>query len=519
MNPQNPKKISRREFLKVTAVSGVALGTGMLLSSCAPSSMPAIVTNKPTGTLRLSLGEPINSVQWDPDVPFGFFDDMWKSLVHEPLWKFDDQGNIVPGLANKWELSPDFLKLRVYLQKGIKFHDGTVVKAEDIKANIDRLGDPKAGLNHSLYLMFGITSQIVDDYTIDIIPPAPFSTMVENLAAIHMIPASDISNPAKLKQRPIGAGPFRWVKFENDGCYFEANEDYWMGKPKVANIVLQYIEDLQARASSLQTGEYHATLRPSLEIYPTFQNNSNYQLVGLRAYPNSSIYLFQHKNPALANQDIRKAMVMCWDRPTVIPKIVGSLQPLMDSILPPTARYYTPQTQYPFDLSQAQSLVAGSGITNVSLKMATSSLAPFQSDLDQVFAEGLTKLGFNVDLVPLDVGTYRSTYVNYDINMNGLPSPDPDPDIMLSLETGVLGSMLFNIKDPKGAQMFADTRTATGTARAQKLDALSKYLWDMQNLQPEYDWSTADLIGPKVKNYKKAHAYGNYLIWQVEVTD
>lgn len=270
MKPQNPKKISRRDFLKMTAMSGAALGASMVLSSCGvkqlpppatkapqtalPTSMPTVITNQPTGTLELSLGEPINSVQWDPDVPFGFFDDMWKSLVHEPLWKFDDQGKIVPGLANKWELSPDFLKLRVYLQQGIKFHDGTEVKAEDIKANIDRLGDPKAGLNHSLYLMYGIKANVVDDYTVDIIPPAPFSTMVENLAAIHMIPAADINNPDILKQRPIGAGPFRWTKFENDGCYFEANEEYWMGKPKVKNIVLQYIEDLQAREQPANRG-------------------------------------------------------------------------------------------------------------------------------------------------------------------------------------------------------------------------------------------------------------------------
>lgn len=191
----------------------------------------------------------------------------------------------------------------------------------------------------------------------------------------------------------------------------------------------------------------------------------------------------------------------------------------MNSVLPPTARYYTPQEQYPFDLDKAKSLVAGSGITDVSLKMATSTLAPFQRDLDQVFAEGLTKLGFKVDLVPLDVGTYRSTYAGYDINMNGLPSPDPDPDILLSLETGILGQMLFNIKDDEGAQMFADTRAVTGQERAQKLDALSKHLWDMQNLQPIFDWSTADLIGPKVRNYKKARAYGNYLIWQVEVVE
>ncbi len=535
MKLQTSKKISRRDFLKMTAVSSAALGTSMVLNSCgikqptptetavlptaSATSVPTVITNQPKGILRLSLGEPINSVQWDPHAPFGFFDDMWKSLVHEPLWKFDDQGNIVPGLAERWELSPDFLKLRVYLQKGIKFHDGAEVKAADIKANIDRLGDPNAGLNHSLYLMFGIKAEVVDDYTVDIIPPAPFSTLVENLATLHMIPAADVNNPDALKQRPIGAGPFRWTKFENDGCYFEANEEYWMGKPKVKNIVLQYIEDIQARASSLQTGEYHATLRPSLEIYPTFQNDPNYQLVGLGAYPDSAVYLFQHSNPILGNKDMRKAMIMCWDRQTVVPRIVGSLQPLMDSVLPPTARYYTSQEQYPFDLEKAKSLVAGSGVTDASLKMATSTLAPFQRDLDQVFAEGLTKLGFNVDLVPLDVGTYRSTYAAYDINMNGLPSPDPDPDILLSLETGVLGQMLFNIKDDQGAQLFNETRAASGEARVEKLDALSKHLWDMQNLQPVFDWSTADLIGPKVKNYKKARAYGNYLIWQVEVAD
>jgi len=519
----NSYKISRRDFLKLGALTGGALIGGSWLSACTPepaaTAVPTIITDKPQGILRLSLGEPINSVQWDPHSPFGFFDDMWKSLVHESLWKYDDQGKIVPGLAERWELSEDLTKVKVFLRKGAKFHDGQEVKAPDVKATIDRLGNPDAGLTHSLYLMFGMMAEVVDDYTVEIIAPSPFATMVENLATIHIIPAADIANPDALKQRPVGAGPFNWVKFEDDAAYFEANEAYWAGKPKVKNVVLQFIEDQQVRASSLQTGEYHATLRPSPEIFPIFEGDSSYQIIGMGAYPNSAIYLYQHANPVLANKKARQALMMCWDRQKIVPAIAGKWQPLLDSVIPPSAFHYSSMEPYAYDLDQAKRLIDEAGLTNGSLRMATSTLAPFQRELDQAFAEGIGKLGLSVELVPLDIGTYRSTYAEYDINLNGIPSPVPDPDILLSLETGILGQMLFNIKDDRGAQLFTESRGVTGEARQNKLNELAKHLWDMQNMQPVYDWSTADLIGPKVKNYKKARAYGNYLIWQAEVVE
>ena len=169
----------------------------------------------------------------------------------------DDNTEVVPGLAERWESSKDGKTWTFYLRKGVKFHDGTDFNAEAVVYNFERWMDKdhpeqKGGEFPYYGYMFGgykgdkghvIKSvNAVDEHTVKFelnYPQAPF---LNNLA----MPPFGIASPTAVKkdpegfgQKPVGTGPFKlesWKK--NDTITLVKNEDYWQeGLPKLDKLI------------------------------------------------------------------------------------------------------------------------------------------------------------------------------------------------------------------------------------------------------------------------------------------
>ncbi|MDT7896060.1 MAG: ABC transporter substrate-binding protein, partial [Desulfurococcales archaeon] len=95
--------------------------------------------------------------------------------TYETLLGFDDKGNVIPQLAERWEVSPDGLAYTLYLRRGIKFHDGSELNATVVKANIDRWIDPTVRVPLRSQLGPVSRAEVVDPYTVKIYLKEPFA--------------------------------------------------------------------------------------------------------------------------------------------------------------------------------------------------------------------------------------------------------------------------------------------------------------------------------------------------------
>lgn len=140
--------------------------------------------------LRVALGTDLDTV--DPHGQTSITVHNVLRHVYENLVWLDDKGNVVPWLAERWEVSSEGITYTFYLRKGVRFHDGTEFNATVVKANIDRWIDPtvRVPLRSQLGPVKG--AEVVDTYTVKIYLKEPFASFLRALTSYLLITSLNV---------------------------------------------------------------------------------------------------------------------------------------------------------------------------------------------------------------------------------------------------------------------------------------------------------------------------------------
>ena len=174
--------------------------------------------------------------------------------IYDQLLRLDPEGQVVPDLAESWELADDEVTWTFHLRKNVKFSDGTPFTAADVAFNIDR-----AAQNIISDVVINIKShEVVDDNTIKIVTATPDAVLLDNMAQMRLVSKSyaEKAGDDELNLKPIGTGPYRlveWVK--EDHIDLEANPNYWGPQPAIAKVRFRPITNAATRTAALLTGE------------------------------------------------------------------------------------------------------------------------------------------------------------------------------------------------------------------------------------------------------------------------
>jgi peptide/nickel transport system substrate-binding protein len=512
--------VSRKEFILGGLAAGLSLTTiGGLLASCGAEESPqsSKPPSQPTGQIIFGNAEPPTSAYWDPASGFGLVDEQVASLVHDTLLGYDENENIVPKLATKWErTSPT--KLRVQLREGVKFQDGASLTASDVKATLERLGAQDSELARSI-LFAPLHVEVIDDRTLDVVTEEPFGPLENSLAVTSILPTADIENPDNFKERALGCGPYRFVSYEDNKVTLEAYEDYWGDAPYIKTVVFNYIQDMNARTSALLSGQIDVMTRVSSEELDRVEDNDDFYVTKVGP-PSQIVHIMQHNGP-LGDLNVRQAVAYAVDRRAMAKSIMNGINPVAFSSLPSNTPGYEPVSpKYEFDPQKAKELLADSGQeSGLSLSMATTTLLPHQLELDQVIAQYLKKIGIEVDTTRLEVGAFRSNYPQYDLSMNTLTSFNNDADFILGFYQGPTAEAVFHLNDPKIAPLVEAQRTAIGDARDEAITDCAQYLWNEQESLYISDEVWYFIVSSNIQNYKRAPLVGEPLLpkaWKAE---
>lgn len=512
----HPRSATTRRARRLTIA--LVAGAALLLNACSSNSSNATSSQPsgPTGQIVVANGEPITAAYYDPDSAIGLVDAQVGSLVFDTLLKMDKSGALSPNLAESYSRVSD-TEVDVVVRSGVKFHDGSALTPADVAASLNRLFDPKSALAGALYAAPGKAT--VAGNTVKIVTDKPFGPLENSLAVIPIVPEKDVKNPDNWKIKPTGSGPYTFVSNTAGDITFKANPNYWGTKPGIETVILRYIEDADARQAALLSGQVDISTRVGPEQVNGVKGNDQITVVNDQSPPAQILEIWQ-QNGALKDVRVRQALAYAVDRETIASSIMRGMNKVGFNSMPTNTPGYQAATEkFAYDPAKARELLKAAGYdNNLTLTMATSTLVPKQLEIDQAIAGYLKDVGVTVKVTKLEVGKFRTSYGDYDLSLNTLPTFNNDASFLLGLSSGGTGKAIFKAVDPKFDALFATQRDMVGAARAAAINDAATYLWDNARALYLSDENWIFLVNKRVHNYERAPLIGEPLLTKASVS-
>lgn len=437
-------------------MTAITLIVALLLTSCSGTSTPGIsendaVTNSPSvgGTLRVAInGEP-PSLDWSSSSTT--LAALVGSHIFEQLFAIDEKYTIKPMLAEDYEVSRDGLRYTIRLRKGVKFHNGKTMTAEDVVASIERWG--RVSGTGKIAFEYIKSVRALDDHTIQIDLKKQYSPLLANMAATGstlIIVPSEVNKQAGDKplheDQLIGTGPFKFAAWEPGHSitlrrfneYTTRNED-WGGltgrkTAYVDEIQFVIVKDPQVRLAGLQTGEYDYAIELEPDMYEQVKAAHGVTPVVIKSFSLPAI-VFNKKAGLFTDIRMRKAVNYAINKRNLALSGLGNetfwdLDPAI--FFPDWKELYTTEGQdvyNAYDPEMAQDLLRDAGYRGEPVRIITTKDYAWIYNLSQELSRQLSQVGFKVDVQVYDWATMaqkREDPQAWDIFITGFtPSSDP----------------------------------------------------------------------------------------------
>ncbi len=375
-------------------------------------AIPGLVysaTIKPGGTITVGVDQ--GPKGWDPHMSTSTDSLAHYEIVYESLVRYNNKMEIVPALASSWDI-PDPLTYVFHLRKGVKFHHGREMTAEDVKYSMERWRDPRVAARPDQWGAVSVID-VVDKNTIRVkmkqVDPGLLSEIAHNKAAA-IVAREVVEKHGDLKAVTCGTGPFKVKEYKPElYTVFEKNKEYWeKGIPRVDQLVYKVVKDENARMAALRTG--------SLDVGWFIMPQTAMELKkapGLRVQataPSRQIKFYLHHSRFPGNnKKLRQAISAALDRPAMIDAILFGNGEL-SSVLPPCATPYALSKEdvaklpfYKRDLELSRRLMKEAGYPNgFEFNISTSTRSPDWTQAMEMVQAHLREVGIKANLVQKD---------------------------------------------------------------------------------------------------------------------
>src|SRR4051794_7421944 len=299
--------------------------------------------------------------------------------------------NVVPGLAEKWEIADDGKAYIFHLRRGVKWHNTNRnfqptrdFNADDGIFAIEGQGKEDhrffkvTSQNHTYFADMGLPKLLksvekIDDYTIKVTlnqPEAPFlADLAMEYAGIQSKEYADAmlkaGTPEKIDQEPIGTGPFYLVQYQKDAIIrYKAFPEFWGGKAKIDDLVFSITPDASVRWAKVQKGECHLMPYPTPADLDAIRKDPNVQVLEQPGL-NIGYLAYNTQKKPFDDLRVRKAFNMAINKKAIIDAVYLSTGIAAKNPIPPSMWSYNDDVKDdPFDPEGAKKLLSEAGFPN-----------------------------------------------------------------------------------------------------------------------------------------------------------
>ena len=310
--------------------------------------------------------------------------DITTDIVFARLVNIDSEGNIIPGLAESWEISDGGKVITFHLRKGIKDAFGNPITAEDVKFDFERFIAPETA-SPSAPLVVGTLKEVkvIDDYTVQFIFEEPYGPILSMLATM---PSAGIYSEEYFKKvgdvefgtKPAATGPYyvvEWVRGSHIDYAVNPNykREYYPdsvieneGPPYIKKLRFRIITEPFTLVSEFKAGNVHVLLDVPPEYYKELKNDPKVTMIPFLEYTLHYVGFNCQKYP-FNDTRVRQAIAYAIDRkPIIEAALEGLAVPIYGPLVPSMIGYsekveeYAKQ-KYQYNLEKAKELLAEAG--------------------------------------------------------------------------------------------------------------------------------------------------------------
>ena len=349
--------------------------------------------------------------------------------ITEGLVNIDGNGNIIPGLATEWTMSPDGLTYTFKLRQGVKFHNGTDFDADDVLWTFDRLMGKIEGQQSTQAARFqgAIESvEALDKYTVKIVLKKPWIDFLIMMASDKYMDIlskeafDELGKDYGLKGA-VGTGPFKFKEWvPGDHITIVRNENYWGEPPYLDAIVYRAIPEESTKLISLLTGETDVLLDPPWKDLKDLAKDPNIRIQEIDS--GTLVYIgFNTSKPPFDDLRVRQAMAYAIDRQAVMDTVYYGWASKGQGIFPPWHWAWDPNEDFfPYDPEKAKALLAEAGYTEanpLTFEIVTTNETDYV-EVATVIQAQLAKIGVNATVNSMDKAAWTAKTWNQNLRAN-----------------------------------------------------------------------------------------------------
>lgn len=437
--------------------------------------------------------------------------------IHDSLVVQLPDHTIKPWLATEWEVSEDGLSYTFKLREDVKFHDGTPFNAEAVKYNFDRILDPATKASNAAALLQPYqSSEVLDEYTVRLNLATPSRAFLGNLsqALLGIVsPAAAQKYGDQLGQHPVGTGPFKFVKWEeNAGIQVERNPDYkWapelvtnQGAPYLDGIDFRIVPEEATRIGSVLSKQVLAAETVPPQHILTLEKDPNFQLLQTNTVGLPYTLFFNKDREPWNELKARQAVQLAVDVDTIVKTLyLGTYERAWSPLTPGTFGYDASLEQsIKPDIPKANRLLdelgwvrGEDGIRVKDGKKLTLRYVDGtpnrekRNDIAVMIQQQLKQIGIAVEVeITKDIRTVVYTNGDYDLYGNSQVNSDPNALYSFYHSYDPKGqASLSRLNDPDVDQWLEQGRVEKDDAkRAELYQQVQQYIIDHAIILPIY---------------------------------
>lgn len=416
--------------------------------------------------------------------------------IFEGLVKADSNGNIVPAIAENWEISPDGTVYTFTIREGVKFHNGEDVTADDVAFSISRC----AGLlDDGAYIAADSLKGIkdvkkVNDSTVKITLKSGNAEFLAYLATTNaaIIP-DDYTEQATA---PVGTGPFMFVsRSPQENFIIEKFADYW-GTPAQLDKVTYQIIDAGSWVMSLKSGAVDLCAHLTADQVKSVEDQYRIEKDTMKLV--QALYL-NHAVEPFNDVRVRRAMNYAVDVQAVIDFVCdGNGIAVGSSMFPAFGKYYLPELAdtYTYDVEQAKALLAEAGYPDgFNMTITVPSNYPQHVQTGEVIANMLEQVGIKCEIKQVEWSTWASDVYggrNFESTVVGFDASTLTASAMLQRWTSTHAKNMINYNNPEYDALYEQATSCIDDEQQTELfkqmetilaeDAANVYIQDIYDM-------------------------------------
>ena len=481
--------------------------------------------DRATQTDTLYVGIAANPVSFDPtqtnDQPsaYIFFH------VYETLIAVDYDMSPLPGLAERW-VWDNPQNLRLFIRRGVRFHNGDELKASDVKFSLERAAlSPHVGnLSNMIERV-----DIINDYEVVARLTFPFVPFISNLGhtGLSIVNERAVREMGEVEyaRNPVGTGPYRFVNaVQGDRVNLTRFDNYWNAsdRAKIENLTFRVIVDQSTRLISLETGEINIALNISPNDMSRVRNDPNLTLYHEPTLATNYI-AFNASRPPFNDVRVRHAVQHAIDLPAMVQAVyqgaLGSTNgPINNRVWSSISDELPP---FEYNPARSRQLLAEAGYPNGFSTAFYTNENPQRVDTGEILQNMLREVGIQVDVRIVEWGAFleMTGRGEADLFMLGWTNSTGDPDrgmfnMFHTSQHGAAGNRGF-FSDPEIDRLLDAGRVETDLARRAAI--YRDVQWLIRDASPWiFQSAGADIVGAR-NNVRdlRLHPRGHYKYWRV----